>query len=129
MLVLFGISIFNIFKYEGNMSLIPLNLQQFRLLYEVFFTTLPSVFTVASFYIYIYIRSRRHVVDFRGVVLDDLRPCDRNLYSVIYIIYLYYKSICLALIYIDFYYFYIVFIFINCRASFNLKRIILTVTV
>ena len=28
MLVLFGISIFNIFKYEGNMSLIPLNLQQ-----------------------------------------------------------------------------------------------------
>lgn len=68
-------------------------------------------------------------MDFRGVVLDDLRPCDRNLYSVIYIIYLYYKSICLALIYIDFYYFYIVFIFINCRASFNLKRIILTVTV
>ena len=30
MLVLFGISIFNIFKYEGNMSLIPLNLQQSR---------------------------------------------------------------------------------------------------
>jgi hypothetical protein len=31
MLVLFGISIFNIFKYEGNMSLIPLNLQHFLL--------------------------------------------------------------------------------------------------
>ena len=28
MLVLFGISIFNIFKYEGNMSLISLILQQ-----------------------------------------------------------------------------------------------------
>ena len=30
MLVLFGISIFNIFKYEGNMSLISLKLQQSR---------------------------------------------------------------------------------------------------
>jgi hypothetical protein len=29
MLVLFGIRIFNLFKYEGNMSLITLNLQQF----------------------------------------------------------------------------------------------------
>jgi hypothetical protein len=28
MLVLFGIRIFNLFKYEGNMSLISLNLQQ-----------------------------------------------------------------------------------------------------
>jgi hypothetical protein len=31
MLVLFGIRIFNLFKYEGSMSLIPLNLQQFVL--------------------------------------------------------------------------------------------------
>jgi hypothetical protein len=31
MLVLFGISIFNIFKYEGNMSLISLILQQYIL--------------------------------------------------------------------------------------------------
>jgi hypothetical protein len=29
MLVLFGIRIFNLFKYEGNMSLISLNLQQY----------------------------------------------------------------------------------------------------
>jgi hypothetical protein len=35
MLVLFGISIFNLFKYEGSMSLISLNLQQIDLTHDL----------------------------------------------------------------------------------------------